>query len=382
MKKSTSTGPPRMTRWGVAGLAAVTAAGLIALGAPASAAEHHDLGLPTRDGGVVVTWLAGGVVPTLQPAGGPVVSAPTTGRTAPPGGPGVLGSGPPSADGPSSPRASDDLIANNGCVQKSASEFLPSGQNCIDAATLYRSGKVHVHTQVPTRIRVQINDEPAIPGSAVGEVPPQWHGLDDEDLSQPGVYDFWTKPFELTQGATYFIAARANDSAGNLSWRYGEVRVPYRRATVVFDRIQVHSDGDQDSPGVTNRGEIAFDFFVNGTKYAHRAEHKIASGDWVELGPSSGGTDGIPVTLVAPPRLTELRVFGVEDDPGACVVEAFSAGGSGGGCDYASASGTIDLDEVFTGQPTTPGPQNTFVLATGDHHLRFDVHGHWETEWV
>lgn len=71
---------------------------------------------------------------------------------------------------------------------------------------------------------------------------------------------------------------------------------------------------------------------------------------------------------------------GQEEDPGDCIVEAGGPPRNSSGCDTATAAETIDLDDVVSGTPSLPGPQNQFVLYTGDHHLEFAVYGHWETE--
>jgi hypothetical protein len=332
--------------------------------------------------GIEVGWRAGGVVPARQ-----VPDRLVAGPQATPGGGSApaadsLSAGPPSAGGADGPQATDGLIANHGCAQLQESEVLPQGQNCIDTARIYADGKVHVHTQVPTMHFVSINDEPALDGTAAGGVRPLFgSGNLQQDQSTSRVYDFWTKPFELVQGTTYYISATATDSEGNLSWRYGDVTVPVRMSRIVFDRIHVLSDGDKDGV-IENKGEIQFDFSVNGTKYHHRPEHKIGSGDWLELDDAPGRPPNeYDVGLVAAPRFAELYVRGQEQDPGDCIVEAGGPPWDSSGCDIATAAETIDLDDVVSGTPSLPGPQNQFVLYTGDYHLEFAVYGHWETEF-
>lgn len=390
MEQQQHTRPARVARRGAVALAAAVTA-LLAAAPAAWAQDAHAVIDPMQQAisaapqteGIEVSWLAGGVVPARQVPDRLVVGP----QVAPGGGSAPaadsLSAEPPSAGGADGPHATDGLIANHGCAQLQESAVLPHGQNCIDTARIYADGRVHVHTQVPAVQYVSINDEPAIDGSAEGDAPPVFGSFEnfDSDSTSSRVYDFWTKPFELVQGTTYYISATATDSEGNLSWRYGDVTVPERMSRIVFDRIHVISDADKDGV-VKDKGEIHFDFYVNGTKYHHRPEHKIASGDWVELDDAPGRPPNeYAVALGAAPRFAELTVFGKEDDSGTCLIEAGSPGGDGGGCDYASASATIDLDDVFTGEPSQPGPQNNFVLTTGDHHLTFTVYGHWETSF-
>ena len=210
--------------------------------------------------GFDVSWLAGGTL-TAAEAAAQGLAAPA-GASAGLGGPDDLAAGPPQAGGGDQPEPVGGLISNQGCVQAEVSKALPHGQNCIDRAAVYMNGVIRVHAQVPATIGVNLSESPAVEGSAVGNVHPLFNdGVNDH--SDTLAYDFTSKQLPIHYSTHYWVAATAFDSAGNVSWRYGEITTPGRYIDVTFDELVILDDADK---GFLNDGEIKFRGSVNGVQ--------------------------------------------------------------------------------------------------------------------
>jgi hypothetical protein len=127
-----------------------------------------------------------------------------------------------------------------------------------------------------------------------------------------------------------------------------------------------------------NKGEVEWFFEVEGDwiEAFHRGIAKIKSGRTVNLG------DGRRFVIDDADRYLQLAVQGVEHHvKGFCSAGippyADHYGGDIDDCrDVATASGTIDLDNLGVDDPAIPaGYDAAFMLRTRDHYLQFDAYG-------
>ncbi len=309
-------------------------------------------------GGVVSHLVAAnasiGVVPTGSDGPGP--KKPSS----------VIATSPVGGGDPEGPHATGDLLSNQGCLQHAESAVLPNGVSCIDTARIYSSGRVHVHTQTPATMQVNLDDEPAIAGTGIGDEPPTWYADSQSDETTDRVYDFWTKPFDLEYGTTYYISAKAWDSDGNLSWRYGQVTTKTRVAHVTFEEIYITADADDSFGSFLNDGEIEFFLVVNDDWESafHLPEKTLGNGN-VDL------PDDLRGSYMANDGLLRLTVQGVEHDRcgfNSYAPPPFTQGGGGdiGKCyDYATADLWVDLDGHKSG--------DTVYTYMNDYYLKFSI---------
>jgi hypothetical protein len=167
----------------------------------------------------------------------------------------------------------------------------------------------------------------------------------------------------LLTGTTYSVTAKAIDEKGQAWVEQGTFRTRSAVATVTLHRIVVIDDGDKGA----NRGEIALDFYVDGTYEWGRGFHKQSSGDTIL--PTAPGTSrpGVMVTVSADRRrAVELELGGVECDGQLmknCLREA-------GGRDFdALAETTFDLRQAFVPSGVLPASYGNALPAGHDAYV-------------
>lgn len=171
----------------------------------------------------------------------------------------------------------------------------------------------------------------------------------------------------LLTGTTYAVTAKAIDERGQAWVEQGTFRTRSALATVTLHRIVVIDDGDKGA----NRGEIALDFYVDGSYEWNRGFHKQSSGDTIL--PTAPGTSrpGVMVTVSADRRrAVELELGGVECDGQLmknCVREA------GGGDLDALAETMFDLRQAFVPSGVLPAGHGNVLPAGHDAYVV------WET---
>lgn len=257
---------------------------------------------------------------------------------------------------PVDPQVNPDLEGGPGSL--SGGPIQCDGQ-CIEWATVQPGGTsatFTMHTTVPARLWVSM-DAPAV----------QDTGTRVRD---------WEVTFEgLTPDTLYNVVLVAEDEHGNLDHRYGQFRTLERHVEITFTSIHVVNDADKWD---VNKGEVEWFFEVDGDwiEPFHRGIAKIKSGRTVNLG------DGRRLVIDDADRYLQLAVQGVEHDvKGFCAAGippyADHFGGDIDDCrDVATASETIDLDNLVVDDPALPaGYDAAFMLRTRDHYLQFDAYG-------
>ena len=257
---------------------------------------------------------------------------------------------------PVDPQVNPDLEGGPGSF--SGGPIQCDGQ-CIEWATVQPGGTsatFKMHTTVPARLWVSM-DAPAV----------QDTGTRVRD---------WEVTFEdLTPDTLYNVVLVAEDQHGNLNHRYGQFRTLERHVEITFTSIHVVNDADKWD---VNKGEVEWFFEVEGDwiEAFHRGIAKIKSGRTVNLG------DGRRLVIEDADRYLQLAVQGVEHDVKGFCSAGFPPyldhfGGDIDDCrDVATASGTIDLDNLVVDDPALPaGYDAAFMLRTRDHYLQFDAYG-------
>lgn len=257
---------------------------------------------------------------------------------------------------PTKPQVNPDLEGGPGSF--SGGTVQCDGQ-CIEWATVQPGGTsatFEMHTSVPARLWVSM-DAPAV----------QDTGTRVRD---------WEVTFEgLTPDTLYNVVLVAEDQHGNLNHRYGQFRTLERHVEITFTSIHVVNDADKWD---INKGEVEWFFEVEGDwiEDFHRGIAKIKSGRTVNLG------TGRRMVIEDADRYLQLAVQGVEHDvKGFCSAGippyADHFGGDIDDCrDVATATGTIDLDNLVVDEPALPsGYDAAFMLRTSEHYLQFDAYG-------
>ncbi|MCB0978780.1 MAG: hypothetical protein KDB02_15105 [Acidimicrobiales bacterium] len=193
----------------------------------------------------------------------------------------------------------------------------------------------------------------------------------------------WEVDFDgLAPDTTYHVTLVAEDQFGRANHRYGQIHTKQRKVTVSFTSIHVIDDADH---GKLNRGEIEFFVNVDGDwkPEAHVGKQKIRSGKSIHI-----DADDRTFTLTGTDRMLGLAVQGIEWDKGYCSQGTYPFNGMGGGdagecIDYATAVGTLDLDDLTVPDPALPGAHDAyFEIETTQHYLKFEVFGTVDISYV
>ena len=183
----------------------------------------------------------------------------------------------------------------------------------------------------------------------------------------------WTPTVSgLVPGTTYEVTVRATDAQGHTNERTGTFRTVDAIARITITKITVIDDSEKGS----NRGEIRFDYQVNG-RY-------LDGGGYRKLG--SGSTIGAPVKGTSRPgalfsvaategTILDLRVQGFECDKARtskCVQETSGPEGASGGHNgkkdqWAWAVGAFTLEQALASNGALPIWHGTNVTPPPGH---------------
>jgi hypothetical protein len=254
---------------------------------------------------------------------------------------------------------------------------------CITKANVFAGpfvAVVQIRTDTLARISVEVSDQP--PLHPVGG--PWFPTTDAADSTGTAYKTAWNPALHgLEPGTTYHIVVKAKDADGHTAYREGTFKTEGRIAMLTLWKVKILNDADHDCCVWANKGEISFDYYVNGKWVLGTGQKKLASG--ASFHPHSPLW---PIAVDDAPRFLHVFVGGSECDHVGwnCVFEAGDYCGSDSDC--ASASATIDLDHLGAG--TLPGSYGTdmpsghqgyIVFETKDSYLRFRVYAYVDVSY-
>lgn len=194
----------------------------------------------------------------------------------------------------------------------------------------------------------------------------------------------------LLAGTEYRARLQATDGAGRSRVEWGRFRTASARAIVTFHSVKVLADGE------VGKGEISFDYFVEGASVGGKGFQKIGSGETVAA--VARGTSRRTVTIVTPidgHLNLDVAVFGAECDGSLmknCTVEAGDHwNGAFGSETQTLARAAFDLRTLTAQAGTLPPGFGTGLPAGHDgylvwqdtaHELKFRVHATVDFEVV
>lgn len=174
----------------------------------------------------------------------------------------------------------------------------------------------------------------------------------------------------------YIITADGRDR-GDFSQRWGSFRTSSRSIRVLFDRIDIHFDGDPNSPG-----EMYFQLGV----YAGGGTPLLAEAPgWGRRKAFAGGTIGLGQTVVADqvPQTIAIFAYGDDDDTTDLVLVdldevqfslpnvAPASGWGEGATEWCRVLQDVELPDEVVDQPW----EQAFHIRTPNGGIQFTVHG-------
>ena len=271
-----------------------------------------------------------------------------------------------------------DLASNAGCSAR-----------CIQRALVEQSqakpdsAVVDIRTSTPASLRLRV----------------MRGALLVDEVSSSGRKTSWQPTIDgLEPGTRYAVSLRATDANGLVEERSGTFETADATVRVTIAKIRVIDDSEKDS----NRGEIRFDYRVNGVGVDGGGRRTLGSGS--TIGAPVAGTSRPGATFAFPvdaATILELRVRADECDSVMrknCEIEesggpSFSGGSNAKKLQWAVAVGTFDPGKLLVGAGSSPGWRGVsepaghdalFSFETTSHRLKFrvlatvDVEHHFE----
>lgn len=247
------------------------------------------------------------------------------------------------------------LLLTTGAVAAAAPPTAPVGvgaglgcsAQCIKKAWVtptMTGGSLEVKTDTAAKIKIWVSDQ--APGYINGK---PWVPHPDDYLETHYYYFSHTFSLDsLTAGTLYHIVVSATDHEGRTAYQVGTFKTldppplppsahheAGRTVLLTLWKVEIRDDADHDCCVTPNRGEIRFDYFLQGERRHRNDEKKRATGSSFRPRDVSS-----PISLENAPQIIAVRVLGRERD--ATIPTSFDSSGAGGwGCDDTKMSGVV-----------------------------------------